>query len=295
MNFRGEYMNINEKYILLLQKVIERGNVVTCRKYANIELCNCQTKIDMIQPLITCKKRKMGYRFACAEAVWVITGDNTVAAIRPFSKQIENFSDDGVYFFGAYGPKIIDQLEYIGRCFKSDLYTRQAVINIWREKPPISKDIPCTLNLQFMIREDENGQLRFNTTVNMRSSDTWLGIPYDLFTFSMVSAYILLYLKKILDRKDIFLGELTLNAGSQHLYNDAFGYKIEEAMDLLNDSHINEDFTYCLLNIYDFKSQDDLLNHLISLLMYKRGLSEINFLKELGDYWYDKAHSTRQS
>jgi hypothetical protein len=53
----------------------------------------------------------------------------------------------------------------------------------------------------------------------MRSSDIWLGWPYDVFNFSMLSAAILLTLKSV---DDNFLcgnlGYLTLNAGSQHLY-----------------------------------------------------------------------------
>jgi thymidylate synthase len=281
-------MLINEKYIVLIDKILSRGNIVTCRKHATMELLNNQSQIKMIEPLVTQCNRKIGYRFACAEAAWVIAGDNTVSAIKPFSKQIENFSDDGVYFFGAYGPKIVDQLEYIGRCFKNDIYSRQAVINIWREKPPVSKDIPCTLNLQFIIRQNtENGLLYLNTIVNMRSSDAWLGIPYDWFTFSMVSAYVVLYLRKILNNNLINLGDLYLNAGSQHLYNNAFGYTIEDAIKVAEDILVHRDFNYDPLDLNEFKSPDELFEHLSMLAMYKHGLPEINFLKELEEYWYE--------
>ena len=55
----------------------------------------------------------------------------------------------------------------------------------------------------------------------MRSSDIWLGWPYDVFNMSMISRYVLLYLKSIdeiaIDH-DIELGNLYLTAGSLHLY-----------------------------------------------------------------------------
>ena len=90
------------------------------------------------------------------------------------------------------------------------------MINIWRERPEDTKDVPCTVSLQFMIRNN-----RLHCFDTMRSSDIWLGSPYDV--FNMSSRYILLYLKSIdevaIDH-DIELGNLYLTAGSLHLYEE---------------------------------------------------------------------------
>lgn len=154
-----------------------------------------------------------------AESYWILTGDNRVSTISYYSKQIKEFSDDGLHFAGAYGPKVVAQFPFILDAFREDPQTRQAVINIWRESPRSSRDIPCTLSLQFVYRSN-----RLHCIATMRSSDIWLGWVYDVFNFSMISAYVLECLKKI--NPMLFgsakLGNLYLTAGSQHLYEDDF-------------------------------------------------------------------------
>ena len=51
----------------------------------------------------------------------------------------------------------------------------------------------------------------------MRSSDIWLGWPYDIFNMSMLSRYLLAYMRKI-GATVPQLGNVYLTAGSQHLY-----------------------------------------------------------------------------
>ena len=54
----------------------------------------------------------------------------------------------------------------------------------------------------------------------MRSNDAWLGVPYDTFNFSAISFFIALHLNKLgLKCK---LGELTIQAGSRHIYESDF-------------------------------------------------------------------------
>jgi thymidylate synthase len=126
---------------------------------------------------------------------------------------IANFSDNGETFFGAYGPKILDQVRHVIDTLVNDPWSRQAVITIWRENPPSSKDIPCTISAQFFIRDG-----KLHCVDNMRSSDVWLGLPYDMFNFSMLSAYIALAIWNKTNRR-IHLGQLSMNLGSLHLYD----------------------------------------------------------------------------
>ena len=126
-------------------------------------------------------------------------------------KGYANFSDDGIFMRGAYGPKVIDQLGYVVDSIEKDNDTRQAVLNIWRERPGQSKDIPCTLNMQFLLREG-----KLHAVVNMRSNDVILGVTYDMFTFSMVAYSVVLLLRA--RGIDVDPGSLLVNAGSLHLY-----------------------------------------------------------------------------
>jgi thymidylate synthase len=165
-------------------------------------------------PVLTVPERKLSYQFMAAEAYWILSGDNRVDGISPWNKRIADFSDDGSTFFGAYGPKISDQLDYVIRKLAEDPDTRQAGLMIWREKPPQTKDVPCTIAIFASIRND-----RLNLSVYMRSSDVWLGLPYDVFNFSMLAHLICCRLSS---QKNIHVspGTLYLTAASSHLYED---------------------------------------------------------------------------
>ena len=138
------------------------------------------------------------------------------------SDVVSRFSDDGITYHGAYGPKIRDQLHYAADALMQDRDTRQAVINIWRECPGQTADVPCTLSVQFIVRNDT-----LHVIDTMRSSDLWLGWPYDIFNFSMLARYMLLY-----TGADWNLGQIYLNAGSMHLYKPQW----EAADDIINSN-----------------------------------------------------------
>lgn len=278
-------MYINTEYKKLLNTIYEAGEKQVCRNYSTIEVLNCMTEVPMVKPLVTLSKRKLGYKFAVAEAVWITSGDNKVATIAPYASMISKFSDDGQFFFGAYGPKIIDQIPYIGQCFKKDLYSRQAVINIWREKPPVSNDIPCTLSLQFIMRKGENGKLYMHIIDTMRSSDAWLGVPYDWFSLSMVGVYVTLYIRSLL-KVDVYPGIFTLNAGSQHLYEGGFNYNIDKVKEAMADDE--ELFEYAPLDINEFNDHHDFLFHMSLLMSGHEEAIEHKWLTELIPYWENK-------
>lgn len=197
-----------------LAKVISVGTAAAPRGKNIKEWLSLQTITDMNYPILNVKERKLGYKFMAAEAAWILSGDNRVESISPYSNAISNFSDDGVTFFGAYGPKIRGQIEYVIDLLSKDTASRQAVINIWRENPPETKDVPCTISLQFIIRD---GYLYLIDT--MRSSDLWLGWPYDVFNMSMIARYVRNALKRETG-VEYRLGHLYLNAGSGHIYEE---------------------------------------------------------------------------
>jgi thymidylate synthase len=202
----------SETWLQLLDNIVGVGSYSRPRGHECYELLNCTTVVPMHKPIVTVAARQLGYRFMFAEAYWILTGDNRVETIAPYSKAISQFSDDGKTFAGAYGPMVLSQIDYVVDALLRDPWTRQAVMTIWRPSPPPSKDIPCTVAVQWVIRD---GKLHCLDT--MRSSDAWLGWPYDVFNFSMLSAYIVLCIKHQVG-VDLKLGNLYLTAGSQHLY-----------------------------------------------------------------------------
>lgn len=216
------------------------------------ELIGHQLIVDMAQPVVAVTQRQLGYRFMCAEAAWILSGDNRLSTIESYSKTIHKFSDDGVTFFGAYGPKIQAQLESAVLALVNDHSTRQAVINIWHENPPPTADLPCTLNYQFLIRNDQ-----LHLIVAMRSNDVWLGLAYDLFSAVMLAGTVLLKLNT-LARCNYTLGSLYHTAGSRHLYEIDW----LKAQACLDNPAVDLD---CRFNPNSFQCSADLLAQLWTL------------------------------
>ncbi len=249
-------MNVNTAWVKLLQDLIDKGAAVNPRDQLTKELMGYQSTIDMSNPIVTVKDRKMNYNFMFGEAYHILSGSNRVGEITPFMQAIENFSDDGITFAGAYGPKVMEQISYVVDSLKRDTNSRQAVLSIWRERPTPSKDIPCTLTLQFMIRDG-----KLNCFANMRSSDAWLGWVYDVFNFSMISHYICNWYNLIDGESTISLGHLVLNAASQHLYEQHW----DQANAIVNKVTSHKESYIVTPNMFEnYEHPDVLLNDLMN-------------------------------
>jgi thymidylate synthase len=121
----------------------------------------------------------------------------------------------------------MEQLSHVINSLKSDKYSRQAVINLWRNNPQEAKDKPCTLSFHFMIRQ---GQLNLHAT--MRSNDVIWGQNYDVPSFSLLNIVLAGILK-------VRPGKLFLTANSLHIYEKHF----ELAEELIKENYsFNEDY-----------------------------------------------------
>ena len=211
---------INLKYKKKLWEVFREPDFICKPRDLKVtEKLNDSWIIDMDDPIITLPERKLSYSFMFGEAAWMLEGKNDVESVSKYVDGVKRFSDDGKTFYGAYGPKILTQWSYVVDTILKDHESRQAVINIWRENPRSSKDIPCTLSLQFILREASD-ELWLHTIATMRSNDAWLGTPYDTFNFSAISFYIACHLNKVGIKCK--LGSLNIQAGSRHIYETDF-------------------------------------------------------------------------
>lgn len=155
--------------------------------------------------------RKMPIRYAIGELAWYLSGNNALSEIQKYTAAWDRMSDDGVTVNSNYGWCIkekygFDQWEYVKDKLMSDSETRQAVIHIKEPYEGVSKDVNCTVCLQFFIRDDK----LFMTTY-MRSNDLWMGFPYDVFQFTFMQVLLSMEL-------GLGLGTYTHVSGSLHLY-----------------------------------------------------------------------------
>lgn len=207
--------NVTDAWLRRLQEVLAEGTEAAPRGKKTLEILHVTTRVALNRPVVLVPDRRLNYSFMAAEALWVAAGSDRLADLLPWNQRMAEFSDDGETLAGAYGPKVVAQFDYVATTLLRDPTSRQAVLSLWERNPSPSKDIPCTLALQFMIRDG-----RLDAHVFMRSSDVWLGLPYDLFTFAMVAVKLACRLNMTgqFNNDVVRLGDLYLTAASSHLY-----------------------------------------------------------------------------
>lgn len=221
MNYsKNNTVDPNETWLSWLLTLLgpKHSHYVAPRGLATVEILAPTIQTYLVSPVISVPERKLSLKFMAAEAYWILSGDNKVETIAPYCENISRFSDNGVDFFGAYGPRFREQLGHVVETLHNDPFSRQAVLTLWRPNPAPSKDIPCTVAMSFLIR---GGVL--HQTVFMRSSDAWLGLPYDIFNFSMIGLLVtsLLNAKRrrhATEGELVRPGMLTIVPASFHLY-----------------------------------------------------------------------------
>lgn len=197
-----------EAWPALVKILLESGMTVKPRNLVCYELLDVTYRI---QNAYSCTfinaPRRLSHRFSVAEWLWIWFGHDDVKTISRYNKKIVEFSDNGVDFNGAYGKSLVPQWPRIVDTLKRDPDSRQAVIQVYKPPTGPTKDVPCTISLQFLVRNS-----RIETIVNMRSSDVWLGLPYDLFNFAMTANLLAAELQ-------LELGSINMHLGSSHLYD----------------------------------------------------------------------------
>lgn len=155
-----------------------------------------------------------GARPGYNEAIGAVEGLQLIAGISDSSLTCEiqpnfrAFMDDGK-FWGAYGPRTVDQFPVIAMRLRADPDTRQAIVTLWDPEFDArggKKDHPCTTAFNFRVRDGE-----LNMTTFMRSNDAYWGWPYDVYQFAMVQTTMAQVL-------GVGIGTYTHHAASFHLY-----------------------------------------------------------------------------
>jgi thymidylate synthase len=251
--------NFDTMYRYALRLVLRNGKDAGPRGMAVRELV-FPTTLCLTDPhdvLIGSIARRPNYRFGMAEACWILSGSDDASIISEFNSQMMNYSDDGRVMWGAYGPRLIGQLNHVIATLRRDSDSRQALLTTWRpminaqldvlesaqkvrtaasgavvtpaDGAPswngtswMSKDVPCTVAWHFQLRNN-----RLNLTVFMRSNDAWLGLPYDTLSFTTVQ-------RAVASAIGVIPGVYTLVASNLHLYDR----NIEDALKVVNEDPI---------------------------------------------------------
>lgn len=176
-------------YSRLVGDIIENGERVD----GTLEVRGFAFKMkDPRARVVKSKARKINFPFAILEWLDTTLGYDDIEPYTFFIKHYSRFSKDDESLDGAYGPRIAsgDQLRQVIKLLQQNPQSRRAVVTINNGAidlidPMYALNTPCTLNLQYMIRNN-----RLHATTFMRSNDVHLGIPYDVFNFTMIQEFL---------------------------------------------------------------------------------------------------------
>jgi thymidylate synthase len=150
------------------------------------------------------------------ELCWYLSKTNDLAFITYYIPRYVQFADGDVVY-GGYGPRLftlgskaLDQVAQVTTILKHKPHSRQAVVQLFDAHDLVDehKDVPCTCTLQFMIRSD-----KLHLLTHMRSNDAFIGLPHDVFCFTM--------LQEIVARAlSVELGTYKHLVGSLHIYDN---------------------------------------------------------------------------
>jgi thymidylate synthase len=234
--------NMNGLWYSTIQYISTYGRQLESRAGSCAEVIGFQAVLtDPLNNWLFIPGRKLSLSYASAEMLWYLSGTNKIDMIKAYAPQYERFAEKNIAY-GAYGYRwafnpgfasfnkgfelnFDNQLEALVHLLRTDPNTRQAIITMWDSGDLIHaigkghKDLPCTIALNFFVRE---GCLHLVAT--MRSNDSWLGLPYDIFCFTYLQRLIASMLK-------LELGVYIHQAGSEHIYST----NIEKIQQILQD------------------------------------------------------------
>jgi|GEM_PF-457940 thymidylate synthase len=235
----GTYEGFTDCYIDMISKVMREPQYESAPRGQNIkEILGASFTIknphDRIPYVVG---RKFGMSYMVAELIWYLSGDNSTEWISKYSSFWKDISDDGVTANSAYGARLFKphdkiaqgrytQLDYIIEELRRDPDSRRAVMHLRVPDDSIDAklDVPCTLALQFFIRDGKLHQV-----ANMRSSDVIFGIAYDIPAFTI-------FQELIANELNVKVGTYTHTSNSLHIYERHF----DMAEKIIKPGYVND-------------------------------------------------------
>jgi thymidylate synthase len=235
------YKNFTDCFYGLLNKVYNNFEYESRPRGMKVRECLgvCFEIQDPRNRLLYIPERKTSITYTIAETLWYFTGNNKTEWISNYSSFWKNISDDGETANSAYGARIfksnknivnglLNQWDYILNELQHDNDSRRAVIHIRVPDDSLyaKLDVPCTLTLQFFVRDK-----KLHMVTNMRSSDLIFGITYDIPAFTM-------FQEKLAQDLNVELGTYKHMSNSLHIYERHF----KMCEDILNNKNIKNNF-----------------------------------------------------
>ncbi len=175
-------------------------------------------------------RQSKSIRYFCREMQAYFKGslrvEDGLAQASPFWRKLaddngEICSNYGYYVFHQRiaGDNSPTQYEWVVSQLERSLDSRKAFININQpyHKATKSQDFPCTIGMQFFVRQNH-----LCCIVSSRSTDIYTGLPYDMGFFSFVTELVYRDLKERLPKEQasqLQLGSVTMRTSFTQIYD----------------------------------------------------------------------------
>jgi len=243
------YRNVNQAFNGLIQRIAD-GDIPTTKsdsRNGSVIRVNGPVIVTFEKPrerVLFNPIRDCNPFFHLFESLWMLAGSNDVRALSYYNSNIQNYSDDGKTFHGAYGHRWrtglgFDQISGIVDVLRENKNDRRAVLQMWDSSNRHSieefgkltdeqqeerneygfndletgyrggKDIPCNLSAVFEILDN-----KLNMTVFNRSNDLiWGMLGANVFHFSFLQEF-------IADMLKVDLGVYHQITNNLHIYTE---------------------------------------------------------------------------
>lgn len=276
--------NFNDLFKQAIKETVENGEWTKPRGLDCKEILSPQLILtNPLGCLVTLEKRKLNYAYLIIEKFSYLSQISRPDILIAYNKKMKDYLNQTTGDFdGAYGLRIAknNQLDYCYNQLKKDKDSRQAVITIndYTDRH-ISLDKPCTLSLQFLIRNN-----KLDLIVTMRSNDLLWGASLDFPAFCFLQETMAFWL-------GIEVGVYIHNPASFHYYKE-FEEKI---ISYLDEEEVNDE----IIPKWDISYEDThaaLVKFWISEryvreygLVADTGFDTINeYIARLNQYWINK-------
>lgn len=197
----------------VIKDILSKGAHIVATKGSNRELTGVLLEIRNPRARLS-RTETRGKPYSClGELCWYLARSDDLDFITYYIPHYKDYVE-GDKIFGGYGPRLfswrgINQLANVKQILSKKSSTRRAVVQLFEaEDINITRhDVPCTCVLQFMIRENKLYMISY-----MRSNDVYLGLPHDIFSFTMFQEILAMEL-------DVEIGNYKHAVGSLHLYD----------------------------------------------------------------------------
>jgi len=273
-----------KQYLDFLNHILNQGSEKRDRTgTGTISTFGYQMRFDLNEgfPLVTTKK--VHFKSVLHELLWFISGDTNIRplvlkgvriwnewpyetyknhpdyqgeSMDEFIEKIKQ-SEDFAQKHGDLGPvygaqwrhfegkeKSVDQLKWVLNEMKENPHSRRLIVNSWN--PPLIDKMalpPCHMMFHFYINNN-----KLSCQLYQRSADAFLGIPFNIASYSLLTMMIAQVL-------DLELGEFVHTIGDAHIYNDHLAQvktQLSRSPKALPKLTLNK----AIKNLFDFTAED---------------------------------------